>query len=288
MAEQMVRIGELARRTGVSPDVLRAWERRYGLLRPVRSPGNYRLYSSADEGRVRSMSTHLAGGVPAGDAARIVLSEPESAPAGDFRASAEHLRRALEDFDDAGSQAALDALLAAFGFETVAREVVLPYLRGLGERWRRGETTVAQEHFASVVLRGRLLGLARGWDRGSGPRALLACAPGEMHELGLIVFGLALREHGWRITYLGADTPIDTLQAAAAALAPAAVVVTALTPGRIAPVCASISALAEEAPVWLAGAGVDESLAAGCGARLLHGDPVEAAAELVQAAVQRV
>ena len=189
MAEQMVRIGELARRTGVSPDVLRAWERRYGLLRPVRSPGNYRLYSSADEGRVRSMSTHLAGGVPAGEAARIVLSEPESAPAGDFRASAEHLRRALEDFDDAGSQAALDALLAAFGFETVAREVVLPYLRGLGERWRRGETTVAQEHFASVVLRGRLLGLARGWDRGSGPRALLACAPGEMHELGLIMSG---------------------------------------------------------------------------------------------------
>src|SRR4029450_11474049 len=104
-------------------------------------------------------------------------------------------------------QAALDGLIATLSFETIAREVVLPYLRELGERWERGEASVAQEHFASIVLRGRLLALARGWDRGGGPRTLLACAPGEQHELGLIVFGLALRGDGWGAAHLGAGPP---------------------------------------------------------------------------------
>ena len=128
-----------------------------------------------------------------------------------FRPSPPSSAQALDRFDDAGAQAALDRLIGALSFETVAREVILPYLRELGDRWERGEASVAQEHFASIVIRGRLLALARGWDRGTGPRALLACAPGEQHELGLIVFGLALRQHGWGITYLGADTPIETL-----------------------------------------------------------------------------
>ena len=94
MADRLVRIGELARRTGHSPDVLRAWERRYGLLQPVRSAGNYRLYSSADEERVRAMTLHLAAGLPAGEAARLVRAE-RVRPSGDFRAGAEDLRLAL-------------------------------------------------------------------------------------------------------------------------------------------------------------------------------------------------
>jgi len=283
MVERRVRIGELARRTGVSPDLLRAWERRYGLLAPVRSDGNYRLYTPADEARVSAMKARVEAGVPAGEAARIVLAEPVLPGAADFTAAAGALGTALEDFDDAGSHAALDALLSGFGFETVAREVLLPYLRRIGERWERGETTVAQEHFATVVLRGRLLGLARGWDRGTGPRAVLSCAPGELHELGLILFGLALRGQGWRITYLGADTPLDSLTAASRSLQPAAVVVVALTRGRLEAVRAELGVLAGEAPLWLAGAGVDAELAEACGARPLHGDPVAAAAELAGA-----
>ena len=79
-------------------------------------------------------------------------------------------------------------------------------------RWERGEASVAQEHFASNLLRGRLLGLARGWAEATGPRAVLACAPGELHDLPLISFGLALAARGWSITYLGPDTPIATIQ----------------------------------------------------------------------------
>ena len=83
----------------------------------------------------------------------------------------------LEQFDDAGAHALLDALLASLTLETVLRDAVLPALATIGERWERGETTIAQEHFGSSLLRGRLLGLARRWGAGTGPRALLACAP---------------------------------------------------------------------------------------------------------------
>ena len=121
------------------------------------------------------------------------------------------LRQAIERLDDAAVHTAFDRLLAEYSLDSVLEGVVLPLLRELGDGWARGDVSIAQEHFASNVLRGRLLGLARGWDRGAGPRAVLACPPGERHDLGLLIFGLALREHGWRITFLGADTPSDTL-----------------------------------------------------------------------------
>ncbi len=280
--DRRFRIGELGRRTGVSPDVLRAWERRYGLLRPERSSGGYRLYSSEDEDRVHAMARHLETGIPAGEAARLVTEGgPPAAPAGPpLTAFSAELREALDRFDDAGAQAALDRLIGALSFETVASEVILPYLRELGDRWERGDASVAQEHFASIVIRGRLLALARGWDRGAGPRALLACAPGEQHELALIVFGLALRQHGWGITFLGADTPVETLGAAVAQLKPAAVVVTALTPEKLEPIRDQLEELGRQTRLLLAGAGAREDYAMDVGAELLQGDPVEAAGRL--------
>ncbi len=166
-----LRIGELGRRTGVSPELLRAWERRYGLLRPERSPGGYRLYSAEDEGRVRAMTAALARGIAAGEAAKLALGE-----GGELRSPAS-LLQALLDYDDAAAHAALDRLLSSLTLESVLQDAILPALRELGERWERGETTIGQEHFASNLIRGRLLGLARGWDRGHGPRALLACPP---------------------------------------------------------------------------------------------------------------
>jgi methanogenic corrinoid protein MtbC1 len=233
------------------------------------------------------MTRHLEAGVPAGEAARLVRegigpAEPAAQEA-PVKALSSELGRALDEFDDAGAQSALDKIVATLSFETAAGEVILPYLRELGERWERGDASVAQEHFASLVIRGRLLSLARGWDRGAGPRALLACAPGEQHDLGLIVFGLALRQHGWRITQLGADTPLDTIAAAVDALRPDAVVLVALTAGRMDPVRAELSNLAAQAPLFLAGAGAGPALAAEVGARMLGGDPIDAAAELAAA-----
>ena len=110
---------------------------------------------------------------------------------------------ALEAFDEPRAQAVFDELLSMATVDGLLSEVLMPYLHDLGDRWERGEISVAQEHVASNILRGRLLGLARGWGRGAGPRALLACPEGERHDLGLIAFGLALRERGWRWTISG-------------------------------------------------------------------------------------
>jgi MerR family transcriptional regulator, light-induced transcriptional regulator len=99
---------------------------------------------------------------------------------------------------------------------------------------------VVQEHFASNLLRGRLLALARAWERGTGPAALLASAPDEQHDLPLIMFGLALRAQGRRVIFLGADTPLASI----------------------------------------AEAGANPALASSIGAEVLAGDPVAAAAAL--------
>src|SRR6185503_11483774 len=277
-----VRIGELSDRVGESPTLLRAWERRYGLLSPVRSAGGFRLYGAEDERRVRAMQTLLAGGVSARQAAEAVLStSAEGAPpspvavGGAIEETRSRLTQTLGQFDDVGANAVLDRLLANWGVATVLSEVIVPYLVDLGERWADGSATIAEEHFATSVIRGRLLGLARGWDGGSGPRALLACPSGELHDLGLICFGIALRGYGWRITFLGADTPESTVIETAAHLTPNVIVLAATKSSRL-------RALASEArtakvPIAIAGRGATRRLADELGAKLFDVDPVTAA-----------
>jgi MerR family transcriptional regulator, light-induced transcriptional regulator len=269
----MLRIGELSKRSGVSPELLRAWERRYGLFRPTRSAGGLRLYSPGDLERVRAMQQHLAGGMAAAEAAALVLR----AEAGDEAATSPvaaraQLAEALDSFDEPRAQAILDRVLAVTTIDTLVSEVVMPYLRELGERWERGEASVGQEHFASGVLRGRLLGLARGWGLGVGPAALLACLPGEQHDLGLIAFGLALRARGWRIFYLGPDAPIESVEDACTRLDPELVVLHAVTAERVEPIADQLSALARRHQVALGGAAAEHDGIEGV--LMLRGDPV--------------
>ncbi len=283
-----LRIGELSRRVGVTPEVLRAWERRYGILSPTRTDGGFRLYGEEDERRIRRMLQYLEQGLSAAEAARLARTDPPARPdpaGSDDRSGAptaaalgEQLRHALDGFDDVGAHSVLDRLLGSYPLESVLRDAVLPYLRELGDRWARAQASVAQEHFATALLRGRLLALARGWGRGRGPHALLACVPGDQHDLGLICFGLALRAHGWRITYLGADTPLLTLTETADLLQPALVVVSAALPELAQSALGGLRALACVAPLGLAGGGTDASMAETVGARWLNEDPVAAAA----------
>src|SRR6478736_6523684 len=265
----LLRIGELSRRLGVSDHVLRAWEGRYGLLQPVRSAGGFRLYSEADALRVRRMQAHLADGLSAAEAARAVLGQDSRA---DGRAAVTDrvpttesepfgaLRQALDAFDEPAAQAVLDRLLSDLSLTAVLRDVVLPYLGDLGARWRDGTASVAQEHFASFVIRGRLAGLARGWGSGSGPQAVLACPALELHDLALMVFGIVLNRQGWRINYLGGSTPLEELARAAEATHPDLVVVAASTPDVLEPVREELAALAARFPLALAGSGVSREL----------------------------
>ena len=275
----------------MSPELLRAWERRYGLLNPTRSKGGLRLYSPDDLERVQSMQRYLDEGMAAAEAATLVTREGTralEAPRIDPNAARRQLATALDAFDEPLAQAILDDLFAAATVDTVLSDVVLPFLDDLGRRWERGEASVAQEHFASSVLRGRMLGLARGWGRGLGPIALVACLPSEQHELGAMAFGLALRARGWRIAYFGADTPLETVEQAASQLDPSLIVLVAVDAERVRPVIGQLTALAQR---WRLGLGGRAALAREV-VRLdvlaLPGDPVEEAkrvSALVQAAL---
>jgi MerR family transcriptional regulator, light-induced transcriptional regulator len=275
--EGFLRIGELSRRSGVRPELLRAWERRYGLLDPMRSPGGLRLYSVADLERVRLMRQLLADGLAAAEAAAVAsrppLDEPRAAPAPAPDAARVELGQALERFDEPSAQAIIDRVLAVATVDTLLTEVVMPYLSELGKRWERGDASIAQEHFASSVLRGRLLGLGRGWGLGLGPAAVLACLPGEQHDLGLIAFGLALRARGWRIAFLGSDTPVETVHEASRDIKPSLVVLSAVTSERAHPYQHELEALAGEHQLALGGPAARD----GIDLMALPGDPVSEA-----------
>lgn len=317
--EGAIRIGELSRRTGVSPEVLRAWEQRYGLLAPERSSGGFRLYSAADEARIRRVTTLIAAGVSASEAAREALAAeqlepsvepayaqgalPERPLAGQSQVGrplvgqpqvgqpyvgqpyveqlADRLRSSLDAFDGPGAHAALDRLLASVSVDVVLAEVLVPYLRDLGDRWVAGRASVAQEHFASHLIRGRLLALARDWEAGDGPALLLACLPGEAHDLGLIMFGILAARRGWRVVFLGADTPLDTLEATVRELRPALMVLVATTPSLLAEHADGVRALAGLTRTTIAGL-ADPQAAASVGAGTLPSDVVEAAQSIAR------
>ena len=284
MTGDLLRIGELSRRTGLSADVIRAWERRYDLLRPNRTDGGFRLYSADDISRLRLMQHYLARGIPTAQAAGLVHRVQTAAfdsnpgvPPGDVRKALRVLRESLESYDDSAADRTLDRLLGVFAPGAVLRDVVLPYLRELGLRWECGEATIAQEHFASNHLEGWLLTMARGWSRSGPHRAVLACAPGEHHTLGLIAFGIAMRELGWRITYLGADTPVGAVEHAATAVAADVIVLTAALPSTLAGASEDIQVLAKSHPVAIGGAGAVESNSEWLVSRTLPADPLVAA-----------
>jgi DNA-binding transcriptional MerR regulator len=259
------RIGELSRRSGVSPELLRAWERRYGLLDPSRSKGGLRLYSPDDLERVRAMQRHLDAGMAAAEAASHALREEPvgpGAPRTDPDLARRDLGAALAAFDEARAQTIIDELLAATTVDTLLSDVVLPLLHDLGERWERGEATVAQEHFASSVLRGRMLGLARGWGRGLGPIALVACLPDEQHDLGALAFALV---------------PLETVEEAAARLEPSAIVLSGVSGERVVAVAEELRALGARWRLALGGKAAVAAASAGLDLLALPGDPVDEA-----------
>ena len=272
-----LRIGELSRRSGVSPELLRAWERRYGLLQPSRTAGGLRLYTADDLARVQAMQQRLAEGFAAAEAAALATRDGEiTSPA-----AKDELTAALSSFDDGAAHAVFDNLLARFSIDMLLRDVVIPYLHELGDQWERGEVSIAQEHFASSLLRGRLLGLARGWGQGIGPAVVLACPPGEQHDLGLIAFGLALRARGWRIVYLGGDTPLASVEEAVESCDPAVVVVSAVDPRAFRRCTGELEQLSRKTRLCLAGAGAGKTRLA-IDALKLTGDPVSEAEQITQ------
>jgi MerR family transcriptional regulator, light-induced transcriptional regulator len=201
-------IAALAQRTGVPPDTLRKWEQRYRILQPDRTAGGQRRYSERDVARVEWLRERLDEGYRIGEAATLLGTvgvEPARSPHDHLMAILDSLERG--ETSEIGLR--LDQSFALLGVDETLDAVVRPLLRTIGERWAAGEISVAEEHLVSEAVRsrlGHLLGDAGGGVRGV---AVLACAPGERHELGLMMAAIALRRDGWKVVYLGADTPLE-------------------------------------------------------------------------------
>jgi methanogenic corrinoid protein MtbC1 len=205
------------------------------------------------------------------------LATPSSDAPSDVHALRQELAVAFRDLDEDRAEEILDRCFAAMSDEEALRDVVVPLMHGVGEDWASGALSVAQEHFATQVVRGRLTVLSRGWSRGEGPVVWLACPPGELHDLPLFAFGIVLHRRGWRIRFFGAHTPVHDLIAVARVTPPDLVVLAATAPQRFAARRWELTLLAQAAPLAVAGEGATRHFAEAVGAELLAGDPVTAA-----------
>lgn len=201
-------IAALSRRTGVAPDTLRKWEQRYRILQPTRTSGGQRRYTERDVARVDWLKARLGEGYRIGEAAALlgVASDTISSTPKECR---DAILAAIGQADAPRLSLLLDQAFALHGVEELLTKIVEPVLVRVGEGWASGELTVAQEHLASEAIRtrlGNLLADVRGGVRGV---AVLACAPGERHDLGLLMLAILLRADGWQVIYLGQDTPLE-------------------------------------------------------------------------------
>jgi DNA-binding transcriptional MerR regulator/methylmalonyl-CoA mutase cobalamin-binding subunit len=212
-------IRTVANLTGVNAITLRAWERRHGLVKPVRSDGGQRMYRREEIDLIHRIVGLLDKGIPIGRVA-LALTDPSASnrPArhSPWDAYRERIISAIGRFDEDEVEEVYNAALALHPLQTVTSRLLLPLLRELGRRWETGQGTVAEEHFFSVYLRNKLGARFHHRSRaGRGHRLLVACFPGEQHELGLLMFSLIAADHGLQVVMLAANVPLAELPNAA-------------------------------------------------------------------------
>jgi DNA-binding transcriptional MerR regulator len=253
-----------ARLTGVSPDLLRAWERRYGVVEPVRTPGGTRRYSTADLERLRLVKAAVDAGHRIGQVARWELYELRSrvtASQAPKTSKLDAILQALEKLDGAEAQRLLSLQLSALGPAPFARDLVLPLIREIGERWAEGRIGIASEHLATGVLRSMLgASLLHGATSLRGPRIVFGTPPGERHELGLQTAAITALSAGANPIYLGTELPVEDLLAAveSADAAVLALGLVSLSDAQAARVLEAIRAgLPAGTGLWIGGSGAE-------------------------------
>ena len=207
--------------TGVNPVTLRAWERRYGLIKPLRTEKGHRLYTQADIDRINETISLLDKGIPIGQVRQVIDERDRSR--GGTAAPEDHWARYVNDMVNAITaydELRLDRLygeaLSLYPIDIVIRQLIIPLLRTLGVRWETGEGNVAEEHFFGVFLRNKLgARLHHLRTPQTGPRLITACLPGEQHEVGLLLFAITAKALGYQIIMLGANMPLEELPTAA-------------------------------------------------------------------------
>lgn len=225
----------VARATGLSPDVLRAWERRYRAIEPGRTPGAHRLYSDADIARLALIRKALAAGRRIGFVARLPLEELELLVAQDearaqpgplascrplaLHADGAPLARcleAVERMDGPALDRALTDAGVALTTPQMLQELLVPLLQAIGAGWRSGRIGIRHEHLATAAIRAWLVGARQVQSPPPHAPALVVATPaGQVHELGALMAALVAETAGWRVVYLGVDLPAEEIAAAA-------------------------------------------------------------------------
>jgi len=214
--EKLYTIGTVSKLTGVGAITLRAWERRYGLIEPVRKDSGHRLYTRRHIDQINRITALTQQGM------RISQVRPEmlesEAPGGDggdsdhWRDYLNGMMAAIVAFDEERLEEVYNEALSLYPIGLVTRKLLTPLLVELGLRWESGEGSVAEEHFFAFYLRNKLGARYHHRSRGNrGPLLLIAGLPGEYHELGLLLFALAAHQAGYRILPLGANMPMEEL-----------------------------------------------------------------------------
>jgi methanogenic corrinoid protein MtbC1 len=241
--ERFLNLKAVVLQTGLKPDTLRAWERRYGLPAPARSEGGHRLYSQRDIDCIKWLMARQAEGLAIKRAVQLwrqIEAEgrdplqptaaipgqgsrlPSPAPVGD---EISHLREDWLDacllYEEAKAEQVLVQAFALYPPEAVVLELLQPALAKVGEGWYRGQVTVQQEHFCSALVVRRLEALALAAPAPTEAGSILAaCPPQENHTIGLLLLTYLLRRRGWHVVYLGANVPAERLETTIAATGP--------------------------------------------------------------------
>lgn len=219
----MYSIKQASIRSGVSVPLIRAWERRYGLVSPKRTPSGYRLYDDqaiATLVRVRELTESgwtaseasravLAGEVPVSPAISVAPPPLTDGAAHAHQAAlVERYVTAAADMDIAATGAALDEMFAQGSFEAIVDDLLMPALIALGDAWADGHIDVAAEHAASAAVHRRLSALYEAAASIGDPLVVVGLPPGSRHEIGALAFAVALRRLGVGVLYLGPDVPV--------------------------------------------------------------------------------
>ncbi len=220
----MYTIKEASARTGVGAPLIRAWERRYGVVKPTRTPAGYRLYDDATLRVLLAMRSLVESGWTASEAARAIaagevsVDEVAGRPggAGEAAPAGRHQARLVTEFvtaavaaSAADTEAVLDEMLASGSFEAVIDALVLPAAAALGDAWAAGRMSVAAEHAASAAVARRLAATFQAAGVPGQTRVVVGLPPGARHELGALAFAVALRRRGVGVLYLGSDVTVD-------------------------------------------------------------------------------
>lgn len=222
-------INVVARQTGLSVQLIRVWEKRYGAVRPVRADNRRRLYTEEDVERLRLLREATQAGHAISQIATASLAQlqrlvrdtpPMPANSRTNAAESAEVARGLLDraiacignLDARAFSKLLDHAAVELGSPAVFQRFVAPLAERVGDLWRAGDFTIAQEHFATSRIADFLASFARPYaENVSAPHLVMATPPGQLHELGAIIVAAAARSHGWRTTYLGAALPVEEM-----------------------------------------------------------------------------